>query len=168
MATNTRRRGVGPDLATFLRDTAGRGNWGHTGLARLLRGVSLDEAIWTPGTAAHSIWEEVNHVIYWSEDVLDRLEGRAVARRQAWPAGDGSPDAWRRAVARAGRLHAALVRHVGALTPAGLARTAMRTRNRSTAQLVLGGVAHIAYHAGRIALLRRLYAHARQSGGPAV
>ncbi|MDR7497646.1 MAG: hypothetical protein QN174_11900, partial [Armatimonadota bacterium] len=69
---------------------------------------------------------------------------------------------------RAGRLHAALVRHVGALTPAGLARTAMRTRNRSTAQLVLGGVAHIAYHAGRIALLRRLYAHARQSGGPAV
>jgi uncharacterized damage-inducible protein DinB len=167
MATNT-PRGAAVDLAAFLRDTSGRGNWGHRGLARLLRGVSLEEATWTPGPAAHSIWEEVNHVIYWSEDVLERLEGRAVARRQAWPAGAGGADGWRRTVARAARLHAALARRIGALTPAALARIAMRTRNRSNAQLVLGGTAHIAYHAGRIALLRRLYAHARGSGGPAV
>jgi hypothetical protein len=168
MTTNTRRRGAAADLAAFLRDTAGRGNWGHTGLARLLRGVSLEEASWAPGPAAHSIWEEVNHVIYWSEDVLDRLDGRAVARRQAWPAGEGGADGWRRTVARAARLHAALVRRVGGLTPAALARTAMRTRNRSNTHLILGGAAHVAYHAGRIALLRRLYAHARESGGPAV
>jgi hypothetical protein len=168
MATRPKRAGPAGNLAAFLRDTSGRGNWGHTGLARLLKGVSLEEAAWTPAPGIHSIWEEVNHIAYWSDDVLERLENRDTARRQAWPAGEGGGDDWRRAVARAARLHAALVERIGGLRPGSLSRPAARTRNRSTAQLILGGAAHIAYHAGRIALLRRLYAHAHQPAGPAV
>jgi uncharacterized damage-inducible protein DinB len=154
-------------LAAFTKDTAGRGNWGHPGLAKILKGVEVEEARWKPATDAHSIWEEVNHIIYWSEDVLDRLEGRGALRKQAWPAGEGGPEDWRRAVRRAARLHAALVRRVAATSPAAMSRKAMRSR-RTTAPLILGCASHIAYHTGRIALLRRLHRDAHQPAAPAV
>jgi hypothetical protein len=59
------------------------------------------------------------------------------------------------------RLHASLVRRIAATGPAELARTAPRSR-LSHAQRVLGGISHIAYHTGRIALLRRMYTHEHQ------
>lgn len=154
------RRGWSAELAAFARDTISSRNWGHTGLARILKGVTLEEARWKPTPDAHSIWDEVNHIAYWSEDVLEQLEGRGRPRPQAWPPGEGAPDAWQRAVARARRLHAALIRRIGTATPAVLAMKSQKSRY-SNAQLILGGVAHISYHTGRIALLRRLYQHAR-------
>jgi uncharacterized damage-inducible protein DinB len=156
------------DLATFARETGGRhSNWGHPGLARLLAGVPAEEAASKPGPDLHSIWEEVNHIVHWSEDVLERLEGRGTRRPQAWPPGEGGETEWKQALARAARLHNAIVRRVGAMSPAALAARAPRSR-RSHAQLILGWVAHVSYHAGRIALLRRLYQHARRPAPPAV
>jgi DinB superfamily len=158
-------RGLAGELAEFTRQTAAGRNWGHSGLTRVLRGVTLDEAAWTPWPEVHSIWEELNHIFYWSEDILHTLEGRGVSRPQAWPAGGDSPDDWRRAIARVKRLHATLVRRVAAAGPAELVRTAPRSR-LSHAQRILGGVSHIAYHTGRIALLRRMYAQAHSNSGP--
>lgn len=158
---------IAASLATFTRDTAARGNWGHPGLTRILRGVDAGEAAWKPASDAHSVWEEVNHIIHWSEDVLERLEGRGAPRKQAWPPGEGTPEDWLRAMRRAARLHAALVRRIAAASPAAMGRKALRSRY-TTAQLVLGCASHIAYHTGRIALLRRLYRDARQPAAPAV
>ncbi|MDR7418284.1 MAG: DinB family protein [Armatimonadota bacterium] len=142
-------------LAVFARDTHAGRNWGHAGLSRILKDVTFEEARWKPGPDAHSIWEEVNHIAYWSEDVLEQLEGRGKPRPQAWPPGEGGPDEWRRAVGRAGRLHGRLVRRIQAMRTPELVRKAQKSRY-SNAQLILGGVAHISYHAGRIALLKRL------------
>lgn len=153
------------DLAVFMKATAGRTNWGHPGLAKMLRGVTAREAIWKPLPGAHSIWEEVNHIAYWSRYVLDRLGGRSKSTPQAWPAGTGSQRAWRRAVTGVVGLHATLVRRVAALDDAQLAE---RARKYTTAQLVLGNVAHMSYHIGQIAVLRRLYRHAQRAAGPAV
>lgn len=155
------------DLAAFTKDTAGRGNWGHPGLAKILKGVGVEEALWKPTAEAHSIWEEVNHIIYWSEDVLERLEGRGAPRKQAWPPGEGGPEDWRRAMRRAARLHAALVRRIAATDPAAMGKKALRSRY-TTAQLILGCASHIAYHTGRIALLRRLHRDAGQPSAPPV
>ncbi len=155
-------------LAVFTRDTAaGRSNWGHPGLAKLLKGISVQEASWTPGGEAHSIWEEVNHIIHWSRFTLDHLEGRGKPTRQAWPAGEGGEENWRRAVALAVRLHSALVKRVNGLNRKTLSTQLPRTRYTHD-QLILGNAAHISYHAGRIALLRRLYRHATGSAQPAV
>lgn len=148
-------------LAIFTRDTAGRGNWGHPGLAKLLKDVSAEEASWAPGGDAHSIWEEVNHIIYWSRFTLEHLEDRGRSTKQAWPAGEGGDEGWHRAVAQASRLHAALIRRVGGLERKALSTRLARTRYTYD-QLILGCAAHISYHAGRIALLRRLYRHAHQ------
>ncbi len=155
-------------LAVFTKDTAaGRSNWGHPGLARLLKAVRVEEASWTPGGEIHSIWEEVNHIIHWSRFTLDCLEDGDKPTKQAWPAGGGGEEEWRRAVAQAVRLHAALVRRVRGLDPRALSSRLGRTRYTFD-QLILGNAAHISYHAGRIALLRRLYRHATGSASPAV
>jgi uncharacterized damage-inducible protein DinB len=146
-------------LAVFMRDTAGRRNWGHIGLAAILKEVRIAQAQWKPSPDAHSIWEEVNHITHWSRFVLDRLEGRGTRTRQAWPRGRGGDAAWRRAVGETAALHAALARRIASLDHGAL--TAGHAASRySRAQLVLGCVAHIAYHVGQIALLRRLYRHA--------
>jgi hypothetical protein len=59
------------------------------------------------------------------------------------------------------RLHAALVRRIAAARPAALARRVPRSRF-SNVQRILGGASHIAYHTGRIALLRRMYVQAQR------
>lgn len=148
------------DLAIFARETAASRNWGHTGLAGVLKGIGLDEATWKATPQTFSIWEEVNHIHYWSEDVLLQLEGRGTPREQAWPPAAGGADGWRRDLARAKRVHAGLVRRIRPMTPAKLAAKSQKTRF-SNAQLILGGVAHTAYHTGRIALLRKMYREAR-------
>jgi hypothetical protein len=123
--------------------------------------VTVEEAVWKPWPETHSIWEEVNHIFYWSDHGLQTLEGRGGSRPQAWPAGEGRPDDWRRAVERVKRLHAALVRRIAAARPAALARRVPRSRF-SNVQRILGGASHIAYHTGRIALLRRMYVQAQR------
>ncbi len=155
-------------LAIFTKDTAsGRSNWGHPGLAKLVKDVSVEEASWAPGGEAHSIWEEVNHIIHWSRFTLDALEGGDKPTKQAWPAGGGGEHGWRRTVAQAVRLHGALVRRVTALNQKALATRLGPTRYTHD-QLILGNAAHISYHTGRIALLRRLYRHATGSAQPPV
>ena len=162
-----RSDGLAAELAEFEKQTAGARNWGHPGMAAVLKGISVEEATWKPAPDAHSIWEEVNHIIYWAEDVLMQLENRGVPRPQAWPAAEGGGSEWKRAVARAARVHAALVRRIASMSPAALNRKSQKTRY-SNAQLILGGISHTAYHTGRIALLKRVHQHVHQPAAPAV
>lgn len=163
MAAKAGSRPLVQALVVFTRDTAGRGNWGNPGLTKMLGGVGIKEATWRPAPGAHSIWEEVNHIAYWSRFTLNFLEGRAKRTKQAWPAGKGGSSAWRRAVAEASRLHAALERRIASLDDTALAARLGRTRY-TTSQLILGCASHVAYHVGQISVLRRLYRYAR---GPA-
>lgn len=162
-----RSGGLAAELAEFEKQTAGAGNWGHPGMAAVLKGISVEEATWKPAPDAHSIWEEVNHIIYWAEDVLMQLEQRGAPRPQAWPAAEGGAAQWKRAAARAARVHAALVRRIAAMSPAALNRKSQKTRY-SNAQLILGGISHTAYHTGRIALLKSLHQHVHRPAAPAV
>lgn len=150
-----RSGGLALELAEFGKQTAGARNWGHPGMAAVLKGISAEEATWKPSPDMHSIWEEVNHVAYWAEDVLMQLEGRGVPRPQAWPAAEGGAADWKRAVARAARVHAALVRRTAEMSPAALKAKSQKTRY-TNAQLILGGISHTAYHTGRIALLKKV------------
>jgi uncharacterized damage-inducible protein DinB len=164
MAQPTPRTTLAQALAVFTTDTAGRGNWGNSGLTRILKGVGVEEATWKPAPHIHSIWEEVNHIAYWSRFTLDYLQGRAKSIKQAWPAGQGGADGWRRAVNEASRLHASLIRLIASLDDATLARRfgIRRPSRYTTAQLILGCASHIAYHVGQIAVLRKLFQHTRR------
>ena len=40
-----------------------------------LRGVTAAEAAWTSSGNSNSIWQIVNHLIFWNEDVIHRIKG---------------------------------------------------------------------------------------------
>src|SRR5947208_1196680 len=41
-----------------------------------IAGLTSDEAAWKPEGADNSIWEEVNHLIFWNERWLQRFRGK--------------------------------------------------------------------------------------------
>ncbi|HLJ60924.1 MAG TPA: DinB family protein [bacterium] len=149
------------DLARFRDDTFGERNWGHKGLRAALRGVSLEEALWTPGRGVHSVWEQINHVAHWKRYVLERLHGRSRQTNQAWPAAGRTAGDLRRAIVALDRLHRALQHAILRLSPGAFEAGA--GPRYSTTQLLLGEAAHDAYHTGQIFLTRRLYRQRRRA-----
>jgi len=147
------------DLARFREDTFARRNWGHQGLRAALRGLSLEEARWTPGRGVHSVWEQINHVAHWKRYVLERVRGRSRQTNQAWPPSGRTAAELHRALAVLERLHrdlqgAVLKLSADAFEVGGGPRY-------STTQLLLGEAAHDAYHTGQILLTRKLYRRRR-------
>ena len=50
--------------------------WHGPNLRSSLRGLTAEEAAWTPGPRRHSIWELALHCAYWKYVVIRKLEGR--------------------------------------------------------------------------------------------
>lgn len=128
-----------------------------------LRGLSLEEARWTPGRGVHSVWEQINHVAYWKRYVLARVLGRSRQTNQAWPPAGRSDAELHRAVAGLERLHRDLDAAIRTLSSE--AYEAGGGPRYSATQLLLGEAAHDAYHTGQILLTRKLYRRRRASGG---
>jgi len=42
---------------------------------KALAGLSPEQAAWSPSPGRHSIWQLVNHIVYWREVTLDRIAG---------------------------------------------------------------------------------------------
>jgi len=49
-------------------------NW-FVSLKTVLDGVTAEQAVWKPEGADNSIWETVNHIIFWNERWLQRYRG---------------------------------------------------------------------------------------------
>lgn len=65
-----------------VQPRAGRGSWhgGHTAVGAL-RGVSPEQAVWTPARDRKSIWQLALHMAYWKYAVCERVgAGRRAAQ----------------------------------------------------------------------------------------
>ena len=49
-------------------------NW-FVSLKSVLDGLTADQAAWKPANVENSIWESVNHIIFWNERWLQRYRG---------------------------------------------------------------------------------------------
>ncbi len=49
-------------------------NW-FVAVKNAIAGLTADEAIWKPAGADNTIWEEVNHLIFWNERWIHRYRG---------------------------------------------------------------------------------------------
>jgi hypothetical protein len=139
--------------------------WHGPSVLRILDGVTAEQAACRPPGNVHSIWELVLHMTGWAQEVTARLGGRAAQEPAAgdWPAiGEPTPDDWRAAQAALFAAHrdlAAAVRHVDV---SRLAQPVLDFRDNALGAglsnyLTLHGlVHHSAYHAGQIAVLKRL------------
>lgn len=124
---------------------------------RILEALTLQQVSQRPPGAPHSLYEELWHLVYWQDFLLERAQGRQpkvpAHAGESWPgrAGPESEAAWQRLVADLMR---------GLDTARDLAREPGRTEELGEARTP-GGVletlaVHNAYHFGRMVLLRQL------------
>jgi len=148
-------------IADQLRRAFGGEAWHGDSVFEILDGVTAAQAAAHPIKNAHSIWELVLHIAAWDGAVLRRLGGVAVELSDAenFPqVTDASETAWRTALARVRRVHEELVAAVATLPESRLYEMVPGKEGAHyTFYYMLHGVAqHELYHAGQIALLKKM------------
>jgi len=139
--------------------------WHGSPVTAILEGVTAEQAARRPPNGAHSIWELVLHMTGWRHEAARRAAGEPAGE----PAGGDYPDIgaptaarWREALAALDASHAHLVSAVEGMSDADLLKPTNDPRHRplgtgvSYYELLHGIVQHDAYHAGQIAILRKV------------
>jgi uncharacterized damage-inducible protein DinB len=135
--------------------------WHGDSVCEILDGVTPAKAAARPIKTAHTIWELVLHIAAWDGAVLRRLGGAAVELSDAenFPAvTDASEAAWRKTLAEVRRVHQELVKTVAALPDSRLDQIVpgKEGAHYTFYYMLHGVVQHELYHAGQIALLKKI------------
>ena len=130
--------------------------WHGASIKELLAGITAEQATRYPIADAHSIWEIVHHITCWHRVVKMRLRGEDYdpSDSENWkPVPEVSDQAWEAAkedlYQSADELILALARVIDLNAP-------VPGRPFSYSIMLNGLVEHDAYHAGQIAMLRKL------------
>lgn len=138
--------------------------WHGYSTHRILAGISPETAAARPGHGAHSIWEIVLHMTSWTREVASRLEGHEPKEPAAgdWPpTGDTTPERWRAALADLDASQRE-VADAAARVPDGRwderfgRRDAALGTGKTYRETLEGLAVHHGYHAGQIAVLKRI------------
>jgi uncharacterized damage-inducible protein DinB len=133
--------------------------WHGPAVRELLADVTADKAAARPLSDAHSIWEIVLHIATWEEVARRRLQGETVAdlpSEQDWPpVRDTSEAAWRQTLDGLKRGHRALRESIARSDEARLAEM-VPGKEHSVYYLLHGIIQHDLYHAGQIAVLKKV------------
>ena len=139
--------------------------WHGSPLKDILKGVTAQQAAQKPPGGAHSIWELVLHVTGWRNEVARRATGAPAGEPDAgdWPeVGGPTPQRWQAALAALDESHRRLVEVTRALPDQRLLEPTNDPRNRALGtgvtyyELLHGIVQHDAYHAGQMALIKKM------------
>ncbi|MDZ4805906.1 MAG: DinB family protein [Candidatus Eisenbacteria bacterium] len=139
--------------------------WHGSPITAILDGIDAAEAAARPIEEAHTIWELVLHMTGWTREVARRVDGGKAGEPEAgdWPdVTDLSKSAWQAARRDLGAAHEELRRVIKKLgdeaimAPPGVPRDRAAGTGRTIYRLVHGLVQHDAYHAGQIALLKKM------------
>jgi DinB superfamily len=133
--------------------------WHGPPLKAVLGGVTAVVAAARHPVITHTIWELVNHLSAWAGVVTQRLtEWRPVhepAQGDFPPPAGTTPVTWEADLARLDHQQRRLREAVAALDPARLGAT-VPGKDYPAAVMLHGTAQHFAYHAGQIALLKKL------------
>jgi uncharacterized damage-inducible protein DinB len=150
-------------IADQLRRAFDGEAWHGPALLELLKDVDAATAAARPLPDVHSIWELVLHVAAWDNAGLRRLAGEPakLKGKANFPDVPASPteDAWHEAVAATKRTHETLVETVAGLTEKRL-RDQVPGKPYDFYHLFHGIAQHELYHAGQIAVLKKVQAPA--------
>jgi uncharacterized damage-inducible protein DinB len=139
--------------------------WHGSPVKTILRGVTHEQAARRPPGDTHSIWELVLHMTGWRDEVARRANGQPAGEPPAgdWPdAGEPTAARWQAALAALDASHEDLVAVVRDMSDERLLQPTNDPRNRplgtgvSYYELLHGIVQHDAYHAGQIAIVKKV------------
>jgi hypothetical protein len=145
------------DLILALLDEGySKKTWHGPNLRQSLKGVSVKQAAWRPGSGRHNIWELTVHAAYWKYAVRRRLEGGKrgsfiLKGSNFFPRpedGKATEAAWRADKELLEKEHRAMVGTIGRVLKSPAAKKKLG--------MLYGVALHDVYHAGQIRLLRRL------------
>jgi uncharacterized damage-inducible protein DinB len=148
-------------IADQLRRAFYGGAWHGDSLFEILTGVAAAQAAARPVKNAHSIWELVLHVTAWDGAVRRRMTGVALELSDGEnfpPVTDTSDAAWGRTLEDVRRVHDELTAAVTHFPEADLMKPVPgKTGAHYNFSYMLDGVVqHELYHAGQIALLKKM------------
>jgi len=148
-------------IADQLRRAFDGDAWHGDSVLEILEGVTAAQAAARPIARAHTIWELVLHIAAWDGAVLRRLGGVAVTLSDAqnFPSvTDASETAWRKALTDVRRVHEELVSAVSVLADSRLDEMVpgKEGAHYTFYYMLHGVVQHELYHAGQIALLKKM------------
>jgi uncharacterized damage-inducible protein DinB len=142
----------------LLRAYSGKA-WHGPSLRALLRGVTAAQAAQRPVANAHTIWELVLHTAAWDRVVCERILGGKTTElptEQNFPTvTDTSDAAWKKALKELDKQHRALAAAMLKFPAAKLDRN-LRGGDYTYYITMHGAVQHDLYHAGQIAILKKL------------
>jgi uncharacterized damage-inducible protein DinB len=131
-------------------------------MEQALHGVTAAEAAWTSSGISNSIWQIVNHLIFWNEDVIHRIKGTEnkhnLETNDETFGNPGDPEdemGWGQTVQRLYEVMNKLKTVIADLDDEKL--TAPYAPNSpSIGRLLSNIMMHDTYHLGQIVLLRKL------------
>ncbi len=132
--------------------------WHGPSVMRILADVTAEQAAAKPIKNAHSIWELVLHIKVWKDTPRQRLAGQPFepSSEEDWPeVSDTSEVSWTNALKELEASHENLVEAVSKLDDTNLHQPATGT-DYSNYFMIQGVIQHDLYHAGQIALLKKL------------
>ncbi len=148
-------------LADQIRRAFDGEAWHGDSVSELLQGVNAKVAEAHPIKNAHSIWELVLHIEAWDGAILKRIAGAATelhGEQNFPPVKDKSEEAWRKAIERAKHTHGELVKAVAGFPDSRLQKRVPGKNEdyHDFFYMFSGIVQHELYHAGQIALLKKI------------
>lgn len=148
-------------LADQIRRAFEGDAWHGDSVLELLADVDAAQAAAHPIKNAHSIWELLLHIAAWDGAVIRRTGGKSVNLSDAenFPSvRDASDAAWRKAVEHVKGTHDQLVKAVAAFPDLRLAEQVPgKTESYYNYFYMFSGIVqHELYHAGQIALLKKV------------
>ena len=148
-------------IADQLRRAFEGDAWHGPALLELLEDVDAATAAARPIPDAHSIWELVLHIEAWDGAAIRRLSGKKTQLKgeKNFPRVPKSATeaAWRGAISHAKRTHEKLVKTVAGLSNAKL-RERCPGKKYDFYHLLHGVAQHELYHAGQVAIFKKLQA----------
>jgi hypothetical protein len=125
-----------------------------------LQGVSATSANWRPeGTAVNTIWENVHHLIFYKERLLERLKGMesgyppGITNDDTFAVASNEEPVWQDTLARLEKVHKGIREILSSLNEEDFERVIGTT---TIGLWVTSLISHDAYHTGQIIQLRKL------------
>jgi uncharacterized damage-inducible protein DinB len=157
-------------IADQLRRAFDGDAWHGPALLELLKDIDAATATAKPIRGAHSIWELVLHITAWDGAALSRLAGKKAQLKGAKnfplvPKFGSKPAeaAWQDTIDRTKSTHETLVRTVAVL-PEERLRDQVPGKKYDFYHLLHGVVQHELYHAGQIAILKKVSGRSQNNG----
>jgi uncharacterized damage-inducible protein DinB len=138
-----------------LNRSWGGPSWTGVDIQPLLDGITDEQARAQPLANAHSIFELAAHMTTWMNAVSDRLGGETRELTDAEDWRDVTQLAWPDAITAMENAHSRLSDVIARLTPEDLDNK-VAGRKYTVYVMLHGVIQHNLYHAGQIALLKKV------------